>query len=225
MNTAFLKNTFIKPVTLLLILIFLPPSNVYADRDDRGRDHDDRRDKPENAHPDYREDKRFQLNRSYPRPGYVVRTLPERRHVIHYRDRDYFYIGGVWYHPSGPNFVVIRPPVGIVVPILPPFYATVWFRGIPYYYANDVYYMWRPDLNAYQVATPPIAENEPEPPLIAEELFIYPKEGQSEQKQAEDRYACHRWGVDQAGYDPTQPPGNLSVTELSRKRDDYQRAM
>jgi hypothetical protein len=27
--------------------------------------------------------------------------------------------------------------------------------------------------------------------------------GQSERQQADDRYECHRWAVDQAHYDPT----------------------
>jgi len=231
LKTIILETVILKTIVLLLILTIAPSATVYADRDDHDRksdrksDRDDHRGKPEKSHPDYRVDQRFQLNRSYPRQGYAVQSLPHHHHRIHYQNRDYFYFGGVWYYPSGPNFVVGIPPIGIVVPILPPFYATVWIRGTPYYYANDVYYMWRPELNAYQVTRPPIAETEPEPPLIADELFIYPKQGQSEQQQAEDRYACHRWGADQAGYDPTQPPGDLSITDLSRKRDDYQRAM
>jgi hypothetical protein len=215
---AAMKNAYVKSAALLIVLAVAQSSSVYADRDDRHDRHDD-------SHPDYRMDSRYHHNRSYPRQGYVVPVLPPRRHVIRYQDRDYFYIGGVWYFPSGPNFVVVRPPIGIIVPILPPFYSTVWIRGAAYYYANDIYYVWRPDLNAYQVASPPIKENEPEPPLLADELFIYPKQGQSEEQQADDRYACHRWGVDQAGYDPTQPPTNLSTSELSRKREDYQRAM
>jgi hypothetical protein len=60
---------------------------------------------------------------------------------------------------------------------------------------------------------------------VADEIFAYPKQGQSEEQQSEDRYTCHRWGVDQTGYDPTQPPESLSVDELSRKRQDYNRAM
>jgi hypothetical protein len=142
-----------------------------------------------------------------------------------YFARHQLYFSGVWYLPSGSNFVVVRPPIGIVVPILPPFYTTIWLHGTAYYYANDVYYVWRPDLNDYQVTAAPSAENQPTPPYTADELFIYPKQGQSEQLQADDRYACHRWGIDQTGYDPTQPPGNLPVNELSRLREDYNRAM
>jgi len=37
-----------------------------------------------------------------------------------------------------------------------------------------------------------------------EDLYIYPAQGQSEQQQADDRYECHRWAVDETGYDPTE---------------------
>jgi hypothetical protein len=169
-------------------------------------------------------DKRYNHNRYYPPPGRVFNTLPERRRPIRYHDRDYFYIGGVWYLPSGLSFSVVVPPIGIVVPILPPFYTTLWFGGVPYYYANDVYYTWRPDLNGYQVVAPPEESTPSQPTYLADELIIYPKQGQSKEQQADDRYACHRWAVDQTQYDPTHPPEGLSVQVLSEKRENYRRA-
>jgi hypothetical protein len=56
-------------------------------------------------------------------------------------------------------------------------------------------------------------------------MFIYPRQGQSEQQQADDRYACHRWAAEQTGFDPTQTPGGSSGTPGGEKRADYQRAM
>jgi hypothetical protein len=43
--------------------------------------------------------------------------------------------------------LVTRPPIGLVVIMLPPFYMTVWIGRVPYYYANDVYYPWDPANN------------------------------------------------------------------------------
>ena len=229
-----MNNIMLKSLTLMILLLSVLSTAAYADRDKF-----DKREKgnlldrfdvpakplPEKSSPDFRFDQRFDHNRRYPREGMRIDRLPDRRYPIRYRDRSYIYIGGTWYLPSGPNYVVVRPPIGIIVPILPAFYTTIWFSGVPYYYANDVYYVWRPDLNGYQVTEPPLDESQPPPPLVAEELFIYPKEGQSEEKQAEDRYACHRWGVEQTKYDPTQPPSNLPVNELNRLREDYLRAM
>ena len=46
------------------------------------------------------------------------------------------------------------------LPILPLAYATYWYGGIPYYYANDVYYTYNPSYDGY-VATdpPPVADS------------------------------------------------------------------
>jgi len=178
------------------------------------------------AQSDFRIDKRYQHNRSYPREGQIIKVIPKGRRPIPYRSKSYFYFGGSWYLPSDSHYVVVRPPIGIVVPILPAFYTTIWLGGIPYYYANDVYYTWRADLNGYQVAEPPVeAEEQPQPAYSADELFIYPKHNQSEQQQADDRYACHRWGVEQTHYDPTQPVANQSPNTLTHQREEYQRAM
>jgi hypothetical protein len=34
-------------------------------------------------------------------------------------------------------------------------YATYWYAGVPYYYANDVYYTWSPDYDGYVATDPP----------------------------------------------------------------------
>jgi hypothetical protein len=73
--------------------------------------------------------------------------------------------------------------------------------------------------------TEPPADETKDPVPLSDQLFIYPKKGQSEQQQADDRYACHRWGVEQTSYDPTKPADGKTVEELNRKREDYQRAM
>ena len=41
------------------------------------------------------------------------------------------------------------------LPILPLAYATYWYGGIPYYYANDVYYTWSPTYDGYVATDPP----------------------------------------------------------------------
>ena len=41
------------------------------------------------------------------------------------------------------------------------------------------------------------------------QMFLYPKNGQSQQQQDKDRYECHTWAVQQTGFDPSQTyPGN-----------------
>lgn len=51
------------------------------------------------------------------------------------------------------------------------------------------------------------------------QLFIYPREGQSEAKRDQDRYECHLWSRDQTDYDPSRPNTTNSLAP------DYNRAM
>jgi hypothetical protein len=41
------------------------------------------------------------------------------------------------------------------LPVLPLAYATYWYGGIPYYYADDVYYTYNPDYDGYVATDPP----------------------------------------------------------------------
>lgn len=170
-------------------------------------------------------DKRYNHNHYYPRSGYRVPRLPSGYRVLRYRDRPYYYYGGTWYLHSGAYFTVTLPPVGITVPILPPFYTTIWVGGVPYYYANGAYYLWHPAQRVYVVTDPPPAGAVNEQPTEPKKLFIYPKQGQSAEQQAKDRYQCHAWAIDQTGFDPTRAGGGVSVELYVSKRDDYDRAM
>jgi len=128
------------------------------------------------------------------------------------------------------------------LPVLPLAYATYWYGGIPYYYANDAYYTWNPDYNGY-VATdpPPVADpsgagaaapdasgggapmagagapgagappaGAPDPAQSGQ-IFMYPKNGQSEEQQRTDKLECEKWASDQVGLGSNGP--------------DYRRAM
>jgi hypothetical protein len=172
-------------------------------------------------------DSRYGHNRQYPSRGQFIEALPGGHRVVLYGDARYYFHGGAWYRPQGPRFVIVAPPFGIVVPFLPPFYATIWVGGLPYHYANDVYYTQ--GAGGYVVVEPPKGEVSQSPPsagqMSSDQLFIYPRQGQSEQKQATDRYECHRWATSQTGFDPTQPPAGVPAAQMSQKRADYQRAI
>ena len=168
------------------------------------------------------QDSRYHHDRSYPVRGQVVGALPRDHRVVVHGGARYYFSGGVWYRPQGKRFAVIVPPIGLFVPFLPPYYATVWVGGVPYYYANEVYYANRGD--GYAVVEPPKEEASQVPPP-ADQMFIYPRQSQSEKQQADDRYACHQWAVGQTGFDPTQPPGGPPEPKKIEKRTDYQRAM
>ena len=113
------------------------------------------------------------------------------------------------------------------LPILPLAYSTYWYGGLPYYYANDVYYTYNPSYEGY-VATdpPPIADSSvpaegaapsagPAPgdgAAAASQIFMYPKNGQSAEQTATDKAECQQWAEQQAG-------------QVAQNGSDYQRAM
>lgn len=46
------------------------------------------------------------------------------------------------------------------------------------------------------------------------QVFIYPKNNQSQAQQDKDRYECHRWAVQQTGFDPSVPyPSNPNALD------------
>jgi hypothetical protein len=177
--------------------------------------------------PGYVYDTRHKHNHYYPPAGYVEPKAPIVSRIVQYRNVNYHYHNGVWYRPHGTRFIVVLPPVGVIVPVLPPFYTTVWVGTVPYYYAGGVYYTWQPEHRSYVVAeAPPEAQvREALNGGVSDSIFIYPKQGQNEPQQAKDRYECHRWAVDQTGFDPTQSGGGVPEAQHAGKRTDYNRAM
>ena len=44
----------------------------------------------------------------------------------------------------------------------------------------------------------------------AQELFAYPTQGQSQQQQEQDEFACYKWATQQSGFDPMAAPTTTS---------------
>jgi hypothetical protein len=152
--------------------------------------------------------------------------------------------GGYWHGGYWPH-VWYGPGWAWFYPVLPIGYATFWWGGMPYYYWNNLYYTWNPGYNGYVVTDPPPAAGnyddssgsaDPSGVTAAPagapdagagggggagaDVFVYPRNGQSEQQANTDRYECHSWAVTQTGFDPTRSaqPGTGGVA-------DYRRAM
>lgn len=190
------------------------------DRDGAQRDRSSRDDGRRDARPDVRRDFRHEDTRR----GVVVRTLPPRHRTYVHGGYHYHYHDGYWYRPMGDRFVVVLPPVGIVVPALPYGYVTFTFGSHVYYRYAGVYYA--PHEYGYVVVDPPPeAEDSRVARIARDELFIYPRAGQSEKTQAADRYECHEWASGQTGYDPTLSHGGVPEAEAADARADYLRAM
>jgi hypothetical protein len=109
--------------------------------------------------------------------------------------------------------------LGLYFAALPAYYSTYWYGGVPYYYANNTYFVWNPAVGQYRtVAAPAGAPNQTGENWS--EVIVYPKKGQSKDQQITDRYECYRWAVSQLGYDPTSAGGGTVRRDLT----DYNRA-
>jgi hypothetical protein len=91
----------------------------------------------------------------YPDRGSVIRELPTSAAAVNYAGVSYRFSDGVWYEPRGPAYMVVEPPIGVLVPTLPQFVTPVASAGTTYLYANDTYYRARPDLGGYEVVNDP----------------------------------------------------------------------
>ena len=125
-----------------------------------------------------------------------------------------YWRGGLWY--------------GGFLAALPLYYDMFWWGGVPYYYANDAYYVWSDSANGYTSVPPPgdqpqaAAQADQEPATANSDLIVYPKNGQSPDQQARDRYECGHWAATQSGFNPAQPgqPGAVPAAGS----DQYLRA-
>lgn len=146
-----------------------------------------------------------------------------------------YWNGGFWPH------CYFRPGFAWFLPVLPFGYATFWWGGFPYYYWDNLYYTWNPAYNGYVVTDPPpVAEGDASYDADASgdagavtaqpydqrgsgggaDVYLYPRNGQTEEQTNTDRYECHSWAVNQSGYDPTR-----SQSSSRGNAGDYRRAM
>ena len=169
------------------------------------------------GHGDVRFDGRYGHNHYYPSRGYVYGSLPVGAVSIGFGGGSYFFHGGVWYRPYSGRYIVVEPPLGIYLPVLPPDYATVWVGGVPYYYADGVYYNVAPG-RGYVVVAPPAGVDTtqtmppPAPAPAAPDPIFYPRNNQSAAQAEADRRDCNSWAT-------TQPNAMADAKVFQRATD------
>ena len=110
---------------------------------------------------------------------------------------------------------------------IPSYCKPVYWEGVSYYYADDLYYEWNASAGAYQEVPPPIglAEQIAAQAPIMTELFVFPNGDQSNEQLERDREACHRWAVRQVGFDPITAAPHIKASDRSAaKLANYLRA-
>jgi len=87
------------------------------------------------------------------RPGRVLRHLPAAAFMLGMAGITYHYHSGVFYRHYPHGYVIVRPPVGAIIPALPSGHAIVTLYGRDYYYYDDIYYVR--DRDGYRVVDEP----------------------------------------------------------------------
>jgi hypothetical protein len=99
---------------------------------------------------------------------------------------------------------------------IPAYCKRVYWNGVPYFYADDVYYEWSGTAGAYEQVQPPagLAESINSQAPVLRDLFVFPNGDQTIEQLERDREECHQWAADQVGLD----------LNVAAKRADYLRA-
>jgi len=90
-----------------------------------------------------------------PRRNTIIRTVPTTYRTINYGGFGYRYNNGIFYRPYNNQFMVIAPPIGIHINILPVGYRRIIVHDHPYYYYNGTYYD-SDGADDYSVVSPPV---------------------------------------------------------------------
>ncbi len=104
------------------------------------------------------------------RPGYVIRRIPSAAFTLTLGGIAYFYVDGLFYHHYPHGYVVVRPPIGAIVPALPLGYLIVTLHGTNYYYHEHTYYVWDRRASGYRVVEEPADTDDT---LSVDEVALY----------------------------------------------------
>ena len=108
----------------------------------------------------------------------------------------------------------ILPGYGFFLFSIPSYCKLVYWEGVPYYTADDVYYEWNASVGAYKEVQPPAALVENSQAPVLRDLFVFPNGNQTIEQLERDREDCQRWAADQVGLEP----------KVAANRADYLRA-
>jgi hypothetical protein len=119
---------------------------------------------------------------------------------------------------------------GLFLSTLPFYYSTLWWDGVPYYYADDNYYLWNGSAGQYETVSPPqeVVDQAATQQSVTD-LFAYPKNGQSPDQQDRDKRECRSWAATQSAVDaaPSDPASAVPATSAltsATKHEGYLRA-
>jgi hypothetical protein len=159
----------------------------------------------------------------YPGYSWFLPVLPLGYATFWWGGVPYYYWNNLYYtwSPANDGYVVTDPP-----PVAGPGDNTAVDPNAAYDQGQDQgqgggYEQTQPPPTAPeqpQTQAAPVPYTAPTPSgAAAGDVYLYPRNGQSEAQQQNDRYECHSWAVTQTGFDPTRSgPQSGNDTEYRR---------
>ncbi len=116
----------------------------------------------------------YHYNRYPSRPSVsIIARLPFGAVSVTFGNRYYHYYRGAYYRPYNRGYIIVQPPIGIIVPSLPVGYTHVIVGSHPYYRHGNVFYA--PYGNRYKVVeepqeteTPPVSNDKADKTINSE---------------------------------------------------------
>ncbi len=142
MKRIFLNSTL--PIVLMGILLAFAPTDTFGQH--KARKVKSKKEVVVTPEKQYKK---------LPRQGARVTTPPQKTVIIRHGHYDYHFDKGVFYRTIGGSYVVVAPPVGIRVSVLPAAAYRLHYLNRPYFYYYGVFYTPLPD-GAYEVVDAPI---------------------------------------------------------------------
>jgi hypothetical protein len=90
------------------------------------------------------------------------RARESRGASISYRGTRYLVSDGQWFEQKGRRLIAVEAPAGVMVRELPEGYSMRWIGGVPYFYAEGLYYVWREGSRRYEILPSPPSVQAPE---------------------------------------------------------------
>ncbi len=87
------------------------------------------------------------------------RVLSHDYRTYRHHGHRYYFSDGYFYEGGPGKYVIVNPPIGVIVSNVPSGCRQHWINGRVYYEYNNIYYV--PGLAGYQVVAPPVTVVEP----------------------------------------------------------------
>jgi len=87
--------------------------------------------------------------------GAAVASVPRYTHTVVYTNTSYYYAGGVYYQKAPEGYVIVVPPIGIVVEAPPADCEMVKVEELTYCYNRGSFYLHNSAKGGYEVVAAP----------------------------------------------------------------------